>query len=214
MRDLPLAGQYVYWYLWSKLLQTRALNRKGTEFYKLSDATWHTMILDAEKAMKAPFSDCCIRLGGDERLRPQLGFHKADGCGIFSYFTFIHQVFCRQRRTMCTARFIAAILYGGDALVARHASHLCGNGLCLSPAHIFLELPHINFSRDECHLNGKVGDDCKHMPKYIKCENLNLLWFTFLDDRFLGFSSQIRCKQREEGGGRRRPHNVCAMLAA
>ena len=52
---LPLVGQYAYWYLSTKLLQTRHLQKNGSDFYKLDDVAWHELILAAATGdMKNP----------------------------------------------------------------------------------------------------------------------------------------------------------------
>ena len=88
---------------------------------------------------------------------------------IFSVFTLILTSFSRSKNSYA-ARLIAVLLYGGETFKARHASHLCSNRGCLHPAHIYPELPHENFSRDEHHETGVFGAACTHNPKCLKCE--------------------------------------------
>ena len=88
---------------------------------------------------------------------------------IFSVFNLVFFSLSRYKNPYA-ARLIAFLLYGGEALKARHASHLCGNCACLHPAHIYPELAHENYSRDNHHAVGVFGAACNHNPKCLKCE--------------------------------------------
>ena len=108
------------------------------------------------------------------------------------------------------ARLIAGILYGNDALIARHASHLCGNASCLSPAHIYLEPADDNWARDECHKFGFVGEECAHVPKCLQCEQSSRSLFY---QSSIVFSAQIQ-KRRNKRECKKRPDHVSCILSS
>lgn len=51
------------------------------------------------------------------------------------------------------------------------ASHLCGNGRCVNPAHLRWEGLGMNTSRNECH---HYGCECTHNPPCIPCDGAGM----------------------------------------
>lgn len=161
--------QHYFFYLNSKSLKTMSSTQALHGFDNLSNLDFIKILLRICQQVKGVFHDNCL---GDTTCARRPKVDVPNSKKFVFYQILLTLVFISSYHEIAPARFICGVIYGFNTLINCHASHLCGNSMCLNPNHLWVELPDSNYERDICHKNGWTSDEsCSHLPPCLssKC---------------------------------------------